>query len=184
DLSGLPSFDLPGLLAALEAKVEGFAADIRAFDTAALAAPLAQGLGAVTGAIRGLADVIARGTAAVRSAPDQGRQAGAAPPFDTIANAIRDVLQPVTALLDAIRQLIAGIESALHAAVDAATQALTAVEHTVDQFKADVEALFGEAKTVVEQVHIDQVVGAVTDQIKAFDDVLAKAQMQPYFDTA
>jgi len=184
DLSGLPSFDLPGLLAALEGKVEGFAAQIRAFDTAALAAPLAQGLGAVTGAIHSLADVLARVTATIRSALESVRQAVAALPFDTIANAIRDVLQPVTAVLDAIRQLIAGIETALHTAVDATTQALTAVEHLVDQFKTEVEALFGQAKVVVEQVHIDQVVDQVTNLIKAFDDVLAKAQMQPYFDTA
>jgi hypothetical protein len=184
DLSGLPSFDLPGLLAALEGKVAGVAARIRAFDAASLAAPLAQGLGTVTGVIRALADALDRVTAALRGALEQIRQAVASLPFDAVASAIRGVVEPVTAVLDAIRQLLAGIESTLHGAVTATTQALTDVENVVAGFKANVEKLFGDAKTFVEKIHIDAAVGQVADGIKAFDAVLAQAQMQPYFDTA
>lgn len=184
DLSGLPSFNLESLLAALEGKVADFAAKIRAFDAAALAAPLTEGLATVTGVIHGLAEVIDRVTAAIRGALEQVRQAVAALPFDAITSAVRAIVQPVAALLDAIRQLVAGIETALHGAVTETTQALGEVEQVVDGFKTEIEALFGEAKTVVDSVHVDQIAGAVADRIKTLADALAKARMDPYFDTA
>jgi hypothetical protein len=184
DLSGFPSFDLPGLFAALEAKVADFVAQIHAVDTAALSAPLAQGLAAVTGAIGGLADVLTQVTATLRGALDSLRQAVAALPFDAIAKAIRDALKPVSALLDAIRSFIAGIESSLHAAASAATPALHGIVTVVDDFKKQAETLFGAARTFVDGLHLDQAAGTLADDIKKFDDVLAKAQMKPYFDTA
>jgi hypothetical protein len=184
DLANFPAFDLPGLLAAVEGKVEDFAAKIRAFDTAAVAAPLTEGLGTVTGAIRGLADVIERVSAAIKGALEQVRQAVAALPVGAIANTIQAVLQPITAVLDALRQLIAGIETALHTAVQVATQALGGIESAVDDLKHQVEAFFGEAKKFIDGLHLDQVLGEVTNAIDAFADVLAKARMGPYFDAA
>ncbi len=184
DLSTLPSFSLEQLLATIEGRVAEFAGKIREFDGAALAAPLQQGIGALTGIVSALADVLGQVTISMRAALDQVRQGVAALPFDQIAVAVRTALQPITEVLDAIRRLVEEIESALRTAAESTTQALGQVEHVVEEFKAAVDALFGEAKAFVATLHLDQVVGQVADRVKAFADVLAKAQMQPYFDTA
>ncbi|HEX4964789.1 MAG TPA: hypothetical protein VF173_28510 [Thermoanaerobaculia bacterium] len=184
DLSGFPSFDLPGLLAALEAKVADFVAQIHAVDATALSAPLAQGLAAVTGAIGGLADVLTQVTATLRGALDSLRQAVAALPLDAIAGAIGDALKPVAAFLDAISSFLTGIESLLHDAAAEAKPALAGVKAVVDGFQTSAEKLFGDAKAFVDGLHLDRAAGILADDIKKFDDVLAKAQMKPYFDTA
>ena len=184
DPASLPSFTLEELLHQLETRMEGYAASIRGADLEAVVRPLTDALGAVRSPLDAVAGALDQVTSAVRAALEQVRQLVAALPIDDVTGAIHAVLEPIVAVLDQIRALIADVESALHAAVTATTTALTAVEQAVDQFQGLLEGFFGEAKTFVDQLHLDQVLGQVGDGIRAFRDVLAKAQMQPYFDTA
>ena len=184
DVSGAPAGGLDELLSAVEQQTGALADAIRAFDPAALAQPLSDGIGALTGIIDQLTAIIERITATVRGALAQVRDFVASLPLQAIADAIGTVLAPITRVMDFIRDLIARIESALHNAATSATDALQAIEHAVDEFKAQIESLFADARGVVEQFHLEDVVAQVSERVKAFDDMLAKAQMKPYFDTA
>ena len=184
DVESLPSFSLDELLTRLEAKVAEHAATIRAVDVAAVVAPLADGIGVVTGGAARVADTAASVTAAARAALESIRQAIAALPIDQVGDAIRAVLEPVTELIETVTGLVADVNAALGTAAGSATAALGDVELVVDEFKAAVDQLFAEASAFVDGLHLEQVAGDIAGAVSQFADAMAKAQMQPYFDAA
>ena len=112
------------------------------------------------------------------------RNVVSAAPVRNISDAVNAVLAPVTQALQLITALVADISAALNTALQAAMTALTGVEGAVDQFKAQVEALFAQAEAFVAGLHIDQVAGQIGQKVAEFSAALERAQMKPYFDTA
>lgn len=184
DLSTAPTQSLDALLSSVEAEVTTFAATLSELDVAAFIKPLPEGIETVTGLFDRIADLITRITLAFQTAMNQVRDAVAALPLGFIADALRGLLEPITQLISAIQHLVDDIEHALDTAVTATKAALGQIEGGADTFKGEVDKLFAEAKVFVEQLRIDQVLGAIADNVSKFADVLAKAQMKPYFDTA
>jgi len=184
DLAAAPTLSLDELLNALEARLDEVAGMIDGLDPATLVRPLTDGLEGIGDAVGSLTEVLQRISLEVRTAVDQIRSVIAGLPFEEIANAIRGVMAAVGRALEVVRSLVATIQDALETAAGAATTAITTAEQAVDEFKAQVDGLFGEARDFIETLHLDQVKSAVADKIRAFADILAQAQMQPYFDTA
>jgi hypothetical protein len=179
-----PPQSLDALITQVEAELAGLATELDTLDVAALAAPLAEGIATITGLLDELAALIARVTVAFQSALATVRDTMAALPLEAIGDALRALTAPITALVEAITTLVGDIRAALDTAATATVAALDDVEGAVDTFKADLGALFAEAKTFVDGLHLDQVLGQVADRIQAFADVLDRARMEPYFDTA
>ena len=184
DLSGAPTFSLDALLTIIEGRTAEFAAGISAFDLSPLTGPLTDGIAEVTALPNMLTAAIGQVTVSVQAALGQLRDAVAALPFQAIGNAIHQALQPIAQALEFIGALVDTIKAVLDDAVTALKDALSTAENAVDQFKQDVEALFRDAAAFIESLHLDQVLTQVAENIKAFSDLLAKAQMKPYFDTA
>lgn len=184
DLSGLPPGNLGELLARVEAEIETIAAQIAAIDPAMFVAPLTDGIAVVTGPLRDANQLIAGVTVTLRGALDQVRAAVAGLPFDAVADALRTFLEPITRVLDAITALLGEIEAALRAAAMATTTALNEIDGALTTFKNSIDALFADARRVVEDVSIDEVLGGISQGIQELSDLIAQAQMQPYFDAA
>jgi hypothetical protein len=184
DVSGEAAGGLDGLLRSVEEQVETLAGALRGFDTAALAGPLAQGLGTVSAAAGTLTGAIDAAGAAVRGALAQVTAAVRALPLDDLAAALRSVLDQVGAALDAVRALVATVRAALETAGEAALGALEEVERVLDEFQAAVDAFFADARSFVEGLELDAVLGQVAEAVGAFGDAVAAAGMQPVFDTA
>lgn len=184
DLSEAPSFSLEDLLSNIEARVSDFAAGISTFDLGQLIAPVTDGIATVTALPNSLTAAIGQVTVSVQSALGQLRDAVAALPFQAVGNAIQQALQPIAQALDFIGALVDAVKAALDAAVDAMKQALSTAEEALDQFKQGVEAVFRDAAAFIESLHLERVLAQVTDNVRAFSDLLASAQMKPYFDTA
>lgn len=184
DLLAAPAQSLEALLRLLEARVSEIATAISGMNVGTLADPVRQGVERVTGMVAELSTFITEITGTVRLALEQVRQVVARLPIDEIARGIRSVLTPVTEAMEAVRALVAGVETALRTVSETVTNALGDAEHAIDTFKTEVDDLLGAAAQFMESLHLDQVVGAVADKVHAFADELAKAQMKPYFDTA
>ena len=184
DIEHAPAQSLEALVAAAEAQIGSQAAAIEAWDAAALAQPLRQGIDTLTAPLTRLADLITQITTKLRSAMEAVRDVVSAAPVRSIADAIHAVLAPVTQALQLITDLVGDISAALTTASQAAVTALEAVEGTVDGFKADVEALFAQAEQFVAGLHLDQVAGEIGQKVAEFAAALERAQMKPYFDTA
>jgi hypothetical protein len=184
DVSGAAAGGLDALLGAVEEQVETLAASLRGFDTSALSDPLAQGLGTVSAAAGTLTHAIDTASGLVRGALAQVTAAVRALPLDDIAAALRAVLDQVGAALDVVRALVATIRDALETAGEAAVGALEEVEAVLDGFQAAVDAFFADARSFVEGLQLDAVLGQVAEAVGVFGDALAKAEMKPIFDTA
>ena len=184
DLSGAPSLTLDELVGQLEARINEMAAGLETIDIGGLAGDLNAQVRRVTAAPRALAESIDQVNAAVIGALDAVRDAVAPLPIETVATTIRQVLQPLTEALEFIESLVGTIKDALQTAVNAALTPLQAVDQATDKFKKDVEDLFLDAKKFIDDLNLDEKIGQVAQNIQEFTDLIAKAQMQPYFDTA
>jgi hypothetical protein len=184
DLRDASTHALDDLLHTVEDALAGHVARIEAFDPAVITQPLADGIGRVTGVAEELTARIHEITVAVRAALDRVKGILTALPFEEITAALQSVLAPVTAALDRIREIVADVQAALDTAARNATEAIEQVEDVVDGFKTDVEALFAQASTFVEGLDLESVVGEVAGRVQQFSDLLAQAEMKPYFDTA
>src|SRR4029078_215014 len=51
-------------------------------------------------------------------------------------------------------------------------------------FQKELDKDFAAAKQVVDDAHLDQILGQVAESVQAFADLLKQADMQPYFDNA
>ncbi|QSQ26065.1 hypothetical protein JY651_14550 [Pyxidicoccus parkwayensis] len=179
-----PAMQLDALLTLVEGQAARIASEITALDLTAVTQPITDGLGAVTGVVDQLASIITGIVNSARAALEGVRQAVAALPFGNIADAIRNALQPLSAVMDTIRALIEDVEDTLGTVAGTVDNALTQAETAVDTFKAQVLALLKEAEDFIKSLHLDQVVGQVADNVRGFANTLAQAQMRPYFDTA
>jgi cell division septum initiation protein DivIVA len=184
DLGAAPAAGIDTLLAQAEARVAGVAQSIDALDLSVVTRPLADGLAALTAPLREITRVLEAIMTALRGALDQVRAAVAALPLDDLADSLRSFLAPIADALDAVRELLEQIEAALDAAAAASSAALTQVDTALDTFQGSIDGFFGEARAAVEQVDLGSAAAAVAENIQRFADVLAQAQMKPYFDTA
>ena len=184
DFSGLPPGDLGALLARMEAEIGGIAAQIAALDPATFVAPLTSGLGILTTPLRDANQLVSGVTVTLRTALDDVRAAVAALPFAAAADALRSFLAPIAQVLDAITALLDEIETALETAAAATTTALNEIDGALTTFKNEIDALFADARAVVEAASLEQILGGIAEGIQELADLLAQAQMQPYFDAA
>jgi hypothetical protein len=183
DLSAAPSQSLDALLSAVEAEIDKYVGQITAFDPATITGPLVSGLDEVTKVIRSFPDLVTRILQEIRSALDAVRQVVADLPFDTIVSTVTSVLAPVQQALEAIRTLVNEIRAALETAARDAIVALGQVESGVDEFETEIRELFDQARIFVDNLPIDQAIGEISEKINEFVEVLASADMKPYFDT-
>jgi hypothetical protein len=167
-----------------EAQVAQAAFAIRNLDAGVLVTPLTTGISTITAPLRDFTNLVAQLVTEVRAALEQVRAAVAALPIDDLAIAIRHALEPVTQALEFIRQLVSDIRDALETAAGAAMTALTTVEGKVDEFQQQITDLFAEAREFIDGLHLDQVIGTISDKVNEFVGLLQQAQMKPYFDTA
>ncbi|HET7504966.1 MAG TPA: hypothetical protein VFK02_28275, partial [Kofleriaceae bacterium] len=146
--------------------------------------PIADVLGRIADVTRTVAEALEGVVAAVRGALGEVRGVIAALPFDDIAGAIRTALAPVSSALDFLRGLIGTIGDTLQHTAEDAQRVLALIEKTVDDAQAAIDDLFGKARTFIDGLHLDQVIGQVSDNLRAFADLIGRARMAPYFDTA
>jgi len=184
DLSALPPSQIGALLARLEGEIATIAAGIQAFDPAMFVTPLTDVIGTITEPLRQTNQLVAGATASLRSALEQVRDAVAALPFQNVADAVRAVLDPINQVLHSIRALVADIQTALNAAGHSAIGALQQIDGALNTFQKELDKDFAAAKQVVDDAHLDQILGQVAESVQAFADLLKQADMQPYFDNA
>ncbi|MEO8619778.1 MAG: hypothetical protein ABI625_01860 [bacterium] len=184
DLLEGPTQDLDALFATAESSVTDIANKVSSIDVASFVQPLADGMAVLTAPIDTLAQLLDEVRVTYQGALGSVRDAVAALPIKPIADAIRTLLEPIVTIIEAVRQLVADVLAALQAAADATTTALGAVEGVVDDLKQTVDALFGEVKTFLDSLHLDQALGAVEEGIRALATALEQARMEPYFNTA
>ncbi|HEY0994213.1 MAG TPA: hypothetical protein VGD80_44465 [Kofleriaceae bacterium] len=184
DPSRAPDITLDALLTQVEGLVGSAAAGITSIDTAGAVRPVADVLGRIADVTRTVAEALEGVVAAVRGALAEVRGVIAALPFDDIANAIRTALAPITAAFDFLRGVIGTIGSTLHDTAEEAKRVLALIEKTVDDAQREIDEFFGHAKTFIDGLHLDQVIGQVSDNLRAFAELIGRARMAPYFDTA
>ncbi|MCA9540996.1 MAG: hypothetical protein KC620_18980, partial [Myxococcales bacterium] len=184
DVGTAPQNALDDLLTRVEDEVAALAANLTALDPAVFVEPLADGIEVVTGLFERVGELITRVTSAIEGALDAVAQVIRALPLDRVADVLHAVLDPITAALQAISDFIDQIRVALDNAARTATDAMGAVEGFVDGFKDDVDALFADAREFIEGVDFAAAIGKARDGIQTLADLIAKAQLGPYFDTA
>jgi len=182
DLGNAAARGLEGLLAEAEGKVAELVTAVGALDVVGLVGPIRDGIGKVTGVLRQVSDVIHQITVAFQGAVGAIRDVVTALPFGDIANAIRAVLAPLAQVIDVVRTVIASVKTALKEAADAVNGALGQIDGVLESFKTDIDALFADAKTLIDQLDIGAVLGEISEGIGKFADLLAQAQMKPAFD--
>jgi len=184
DWSGVPARGLNEVIREVEARTADLAQRVITFDVAAISAPLTTTLKTATDIPKGLTAAITEVTMTVRSGLETMRDAVRALPLDAIGNAIRTAMQPIVELLNFLTELLNAIKQALETAVSAVRATLGKAEDAVDEFKTAVDTLFQGAKSFIAGLNLDTVVGKIADNVKVFADLISKAQLKPYFDTA
>ena len=184
DLLAGPSQNLDALFASVEGSLTDIAGRITAIDVASLVQPLADGMAVLTSPLDKLTAMLDEVRVAYQGALGSVRDAVAALPLKSIADAIHKLLEPIVAVIETVRQLVADVLAALQTAADAVTAALGSVEGVIDDFQQSVDALFGQVKAFLDALHIDQALGAVEEGIRQLATALEQARMEPYFTTA
>lgn len=183
-IEAAPADALDGLIGLVEAEIARLAGVIATFDPAVFTAPLDEGLQTVTGLFDRVGDAIETANTTLRGALAAVAGVVRALPIEQVTAALDTVLGPVTTAMATVSAFIADIEAALDAAASTAGAAIEEVEGLLDGFKADIDALFADARGFVEQVDLDAVVGAVRGGIEEVAELIAKARLSPYFDAA
>jgi lysophospholipase L1-like esterase len=184
DPSAMASRTVDQVLAEVEARRDEFVSAIQSLDVGIITGPFNDGITFATTPLREFSQLLDQLTLQIRSVLDQVRQLVEGLPFDDIANSIRAVLQPVADAIRFIQEVIDQIKAALEVAANAAQAAMGEIEEKVDAFKAAIESVFGEAKQFIDGLHLEQLAGEIGGRVQAFSDLLAQAEMKPYFDTA
>lgn len=184
DVSGAATRSLAELISQASTLTAELASQIDAVDVAGFITPVTDTLGVVGSTIGRVNDAIDQALVGFRGIMARVHDAIAALPFGDIAAVLQTFLEPVTAAIDAIRTLVVGIEQTLGEVAERVQAALGHVDGALDAFSAAFDNLFAEAKTFILGLNLDQVLGAVSDQVRAFAELLSRAQMKPYFDTA
>ncbi len=184
DFAGAPPQSLNALLGQAEAEIVNFAGKINDWNPADLVAPLQDGITKLTAPLADLSQLLEQAMVSIRAALDAVKRVITELPVQGLVGAINAMLAPITQALALITQLVADVAAALGSAADAALAALDEVEGLVDGFKAEVQALFVDARQFVEGLDLDAVAGTLADRIGAFTQAVAQAELKPCFDTA
>ena len=184
DLLDGPIQDLNALFTDVEGRSAELAGRITSIDVAGFVRPLDEGLHLLTTPVDRLKDLLDRVRVAYEGALGAVRDGVAALPVKAIADAIHALLDPISRVIETVRQLVIDVLAALQAAANATTNALGQVEGFVDDLKQSVEALFAQVKTFLDSLHLDQALGAVEENLRTVATALAQARMEPYFSSA
>jgi hypothetical protein len=180
----IPELTIDALLDQIEALVATAAGGIESIDTAGAIKPVADILAKVADVTRTIADALEGVVDTVRSALGEVRGVIAALPFDDIADAIRTALEPISTALDFLRGVVDTISGTIEDTATEAKRVLGLIEKTVDDLQADIDEFFGKAKEFIDGLHLDQIMGQVQDNIRGLAELIGRAHMKPYFDTA
>ncbi len=184
DVGAGPAQSLDDLLTRLESQREGIVSQIDGLDPVELVAPVGDGLSAITEVFDRIQEGLGQITLAVQTATDGVVEVVEAVPVEPLAQAIETVVAPVAEALDAVTGLVGDVGGAIETTAGEAQALLAELESRLDDFIASVRTLFGEARTFIEGLGIDSVLGGVAESIQAFADLIAQAQMKPVFDGA
>ncbi len=183
DFSEAPAATLDEWLNLVEARVADIASGIDDFDVDNITAPITDGIETVMALPQALTEALETLKLSVKQALDSIRTAIEAIPLDTVANVIRQVLEPIAEALAFIGDLVERIQAILSTAVEVLQTALDTAENAVDTVKTELDDLFLDVKTYIDQLNLEGVIGEVAQQIDNFVQLLAQADMSPYFDT-
>lgn len=172
------------MLTEVETRRDEIVTAIRSLDVAVITGPFSDGVTFATAPLREFSNLIAQLTLQIRSVLDQVRDLVQSLSFDDIANALRTVLQPVADAIRFIQQVVDQIRAALELAANTAKAAMREIEEKIDAFKAAIEVVFADAKHFIDDLHLEQLAGEIGGKVQEFTDLLAQADMKPYFDTA
>lgn len=184
DLSLAPAQSFDAMLTQLEDQLEALSERIGEIDIAQLLGPIGEGLALVTGLPGRLVTVLEEATAPIGDALDQLRDAVRALPLDDVANQLRGVMAAIAGAIETLTQILGGVEDVLRDAADQADGVLATAEEGIDGFKSAVDGAFAGARQIVETADLDAVAGEIETNIRAFLDVVAQADMTPFFDAA
>ena len=184
DLGAAPIRSLEQLLAEIEDQVEAFAAGIATIDVAALLGPLGEGLARVTALPGQLAGTLQQAADAIGDGLDAVRDGVRALPLDDVSGQLRQLAGAITAAIGVLVGIIGGVEDAIRAAAAAAEGILRDAEDGLDGFKNAVDAAFGEARHALEAADIDGIASEIEANLRGFLDIVAQADMAPFFATA
>jgi len=184
DFASAPAQSLDALLTLAEAQVGSLAGQINDWNPADLVGPMQQGITQLSAPLADLTQVIEQAMVSIRAALEAIKRAVVDLPLGGLVDAITTLLTPITRALELITALVADVAAALGSAADAAVDALGEVEGLVDGFKAEVQALFADARQFVENLNLGSVAGTLADRIGEFTQAVAQADLKPYFDTA
>ena len=172
------------MLTEVEAQRDQFVSQLQSLDVATITGPFSDGITFATAPLRAFSDLLGQITLQIRAVLEQVRGLVSSLPFDDIANAIRTVLAPVADAIRFIQEVVDQIKAALELAAGAAKAAMEEIEEKIDAFKQAIEGVFGDAKQFIDELHLDQIAGTIGGKVQEFNDLLAQADMKPYFDTA
>jgi hypothetical protein len=184
DPSQVPVRTVDQVLGEVEAQRDQIVSQLESLDIGVITGPLADGIAFATTPLRAFSDLLAEITLQIRSVLDQVRGLVENLPFDDIANGIRAAVAPVADAIRFIQEVVDEIKAALETAVTAAKTAMEEIEQKIDAFKQAIEAVFADAKGFIDDLHLDQIAATIGGKVQEFSDLLAQADMKPYFDTA
>lgn len=183
DLGNAPARDLNGWLGQLESRVAGLASGIDSYDFDSLTKPITQGIETLMLLPNQLTSALQALRLTIQQALQQIQSVIEAIPLDLVADTIRRVLAPIVQALEFITDLVTRIQDLLGTAVSTLQNALDTSEDAVDTVRESLENLFRQAAGYLEELNLEGVIGEVSEQVQAFAELLAKADMEPYFES-
>lgn len=184
DLSTAPRFSLDDLLSQVEDQVGDLADRIDSADLSVLTDPLQEALSLVTRVPEAFSDAIGQVNVAVASALGSVSNAVSQVPVAQLGDALRTGASALGDVLSTLGEVLETVEATVGEAAGTLQTALQEAENAVDTFVATLDALFGDAADFVDGLGLDGIAGTVSDNVSAFADLIAKADLAPYFTTA
>lgn len=184
DLGAAPQFTLDDLLTQAEGQTAALAAEVATLDLSELTGPLTEGLGSVAGLADDARAELEAAQVTLRDALGQVRDAVAALAVDQVVDALQAVTDVIAEVLAQLGDLLDGIQDTIGSAAGVASDAMIDAENAVLAFQIALDKLFGDAKDFVDGLGLESAVGDVADGIQEVADLIAQADMTPYFVTA
>lgn len=161
----------------LASAIDGLSAD-------PIVRPVQQALGAVTGALHQINQVLGEISGAIRGAFATVRGVVSAIDVQAIAHAVTAFLQP---LVDAIHELDAFLGTVMAAIGDVAaklTAAITAVKTAIETGAGFIQGAFDAVAGGLRALELDKLIDQLRSGVQSVADALHRIQLQPYFDKA
>ncbi len=184
DVAGAPQMTLDSLFSQVEAQVADIAAEIASLDLSAVTDPLTEGLGTIAGVTEDISTALDNAVVTVETALGAVRDAIKGLPFDQVVQKLQQVTGVIAGVLSTLGDLLGAAQATIGSAASAAQAAIARAEAAVDAFRAAIEQVFQEARTFIDSLGLDSVVGRVADEIQKISDLIGQADMAPYFATA